>query len=308
MKPKLHLCLALVLSGGLINCPADTDTSADATNILRNLFTNKTLVLSSRQKFIIQTSQNQGPSGWPTFANVDIVAPKMIRQFGFKAELSRPDHPTTVMRVAANENHTTVLIETSEGQPYCLMADHFLVICDSDNPGGLAYCDGGTVLWGLFQSMDRTNTSFQMMFVATNVPPAAILDLSFVIKGAFAEMTNASYQAGSRTIRIQTKWSSREIELSDANSHDLLGVKEVKIHGDTAAFDFSDFRIDTTPIKGLFQFSKHDLQKLNLPLRALNSSEFGHLEISIPEGFPDTEATKAAAEKLQSLIASHQPE
>ena len=31
------------------------------------------------------------------------------------------------MRVAANENHTTVLIETSEGQPYCLMADHLLL-------------------------------------------------------------------------------------------------------------------------------------------------------------------------------------
>jgi hypothetical protein len=114
------------------------------------------------------------------------------------------------------------------------------------------YYDGGTVLWGLFQSMDRTNTSFQMTFIATNVPPAAILDLSFLIKDAFAEMTNASYEASSRTIRIQTMWSSREIELFADNPHDPFGVKEVKLNGDRAAFDFSNFQTETTPIKDLF--------------------------------------------------------
>jgi hypothetical protein len=307
MKPKLILCLALVLSGGLISCHADMDAPTDVTNILRNILTTKTLTLSSRPKFIIQTIQNQGSSEWPTFAPVDILVPR-IQQFVFKAQLSLSGHPTTVMQVAANENHTTVLIETSEAQPYCLMADHLLVVFDPDNPGGLAYYDGGTVLWGLFQGMDRTNTSFQMTFMATNVPPAAILDLSFLINGAFAKMTNASYEASSRTIRIQTTRGSEEIQLSNDDPFNPFGLEKLKLNSNGTAFDFSDFQIETTRIKGLFQFSKQDLQELNLPLRALNTSELGHLALLIPEGFTDAVATKAAAKKLQSLIASHQTE
>ena len=59
MKPKLILCLAFVLIGGLIACRADSNTPTDVTNILRNLLTNKTLVLSTRSKFIIETSPIQ---------------------------------------------------------------------------------------------------------------------------------------------------------------------------------------------------------------------------------------------------------
>src|SRR5690348_10484331 len=135
MNPKLLLSLALILSGGLTTSSAVPDPSTDVTNILRSLLIDKTLVLSSRPKFIIQTSKDEDSALIKDFAHVDILAPKMIQQFGFKALLSRPGHPITIMQVAANKGHTTVLVETSGGQPYCLMADHLLVICDPDHPG-----------------------------------------------------------------------------------------------------------------------------------------------------------------------------
>lgn len=304
MNFKLLLCLALVLSDGLIGCSAVPDPSTDVTNVLRSLLTDKNLVLSSRPKFIIQTTKYNDSALIKNFAHIDILAPKMIQQFGFKARLSRPGHPTTIMQVAANEDHTTVLVETSEGQPYCLMADHLLFICDPDHLGGLAYYEGGTVLWGLFQAMDRTNASFQMTFMPTNVPPATILDLSFVIKSAWAKKANASYEAGSKIIRIQTSTTSQEIELSN-DPHDSFGIEEVKINGGNAAFDFSDFQIETTPMKGLFRVSKNDLQQLNLPLRALNTAELNHFQLLIPDGFPVTTVEKEAANKLQALIKDH---
>jgi hypothetical protein len=303
---KLLLCLAFILSGGLFDCLGVPDIYTDATNILRGLLTDKTLVLSSRPKFVIQTSQNQGPSGLPTFAHVDIRAPRMIQQFGFKAQLSRPGHPITIMQVAANEDHATVLVETSGGQPYCLMVDHLLVICDPERPGGLAYYDGGTVLWGLCQGIDRTNASFQMAFMATNVPPVTILDLSFLIKSTWSKKTNASYEVGSRTIRIRTMTSLQEIKLSN-DPHDSFGIEAMKLHNGTVGFDFSDFQIGTTPINGLFQFSKSDLRGLNVSLRALYTGEFNHLALFIPDGFPDMREAKAS-EKLQSMIKTRMSE
>src|SRR5215831_12856440 len=98
MNAKLLLYFALVLSSGLITCPAAPDTSVEATNILGNLLTDKTLLLSSRPKFIIQTSHYNNSSNIQNFAHVDIVAPKMIQQFGFKARLSRSGYPVTVMQ------------------------------------------------------------------------------------------------------------------------------------------------------------------------------------------------------------------
>jgi hypothetical protein len=306
MRLKSRICLALVLSGGLIGCSAVPDTSTGVTNILRSLLTDKTLVLSSRPTFIIQTSKYNDSAITQDFADIDILAPRMIQQFGFKAQLSRPGHPITIMQVAANEDRATVLVETSGGQPYCLMADHLLVICDPDRPGGLAYYDGGTVLWGLFQGIDRTNASFQMTFMATNVPPATILDLSFLIKSTWSKKTNASYEVGSRTIRIRTMTSLQEIELSN-DPHDSFGIEAMKLHNGSVGFDFSDFQIGATPIKGLFQFSKSDLRGLNVPLRALNTGEFNHLALFIPDGFPDMKEAKAS-EKLQSMIKTRMSE
>lgn len=302
MKPKWFFCLALILSGGLIVCSAAPEASANVTNILKGLLTDKTLVLSSRPEFIIQTGNS---AAIRDFAHVNILEPRMIQQFGFRARLSRPGYPATIMQVAANEDHTTVLVETPEGLPYCLMADHLLVVCDPDYPGGLAYYDGGTVLWGLFQGIDRTNASFQMTFMATNVPPATILDLSFLIKSMWSRRTNVSYEARSRTIRIQTMTSSQKIELAN-DPHDSFGIEAMKLKNGNVTFDFSDFQIGTTPIRGLVQFSKSDLRVLNVPLRALNMGEFNHLELFIPDGFPNARDAKAS-ERLQSMINAYMP-
>jgi hypothetical protein len=301
----LVLCLALVLSSGLITCPAAPDTSVEATNILRNLLTTKTLLLSSRPKFIIQTSHYNSSSEIPDFAHIDIVAPKMIQQFGFKARLSRSGYPMTVMQVAANKDHTTVLIETSEGLPYCVMTDHFLIMCDPDHPGGLVYNDEGTVLWGFLQGVDRTKAFLQMTFLSTNVPPAAILDLDFSIKSMWAKKTNVSYLASDETVKILTRKSSLEVRLSQANSQDEFGVKELKLQGSSGSFDFTDFQIGAPAEKGLLQLSERDLEDLNLPLRKLDTGEFGHLGLFVPEGIFDTAVARQTAEKLQSLVSAH---
>ena len=305
MNSKLLLSLALALGGGLITFAATPDTSVEATNILGNLLTTKTLLLSSRPKFIIQTSHYNNASNIQNFAHVDIVAPKMIQQFGFKARLSRTGHPMTVMQVAANKDHTTVLIETSEGLPYCVMTDHLLVICDPDRPGGLAYYDEGTVLWGFFQSMDRTNASFQMTFMPTNVPPAAILDLSTSIKIVWAKKTSVSYLASDETVKILTRKSSLEVRLSKANSRDEFGVKELTLREPNMSFDFSDFQIGAPAEKDLLQLSKRDLEEFNLPLRKLDTGEFSHLGLLVPEGIFDTTVARQTAEKLQSMVSAH---
>ena len=146
---------------------------------------------------------------------MDITARKMISQFSFKAQLSRPGHALIVMHVAANKDHATVLLQTADGQPYFLMSDHMCVICDQDNPGELAYYDGGTVQWGLFQSVDnRTNADFEMSFIGTNVPPSIVLDVRFIIQGSVAIMTNLAYSTYDNKLKISSARGSVEVALT----------------------------------------------------------------------------------------------
>jgi len=305
MKPKLLLGLALVLSG-IINCRAAADTSAAATNILDNLFATKTLVLASRPKFIIETAQRQSSADSPTFNYISIITPKMIDRFSFKAQLSRPGHPPVVMQVAANPDHATVVIQTPAGQPYFLMADHLCAICGQDNPGQLDFYDAGTVRWGLFQSLDRTNADFQMSFIATNVPPAIVFDLRFIIQSSIAKMTSLAYSTNDNKIKITTSRGSLELQLAKADANDSFGVVEVKIQTGDVAFEFMDFKVGSEPPSGLFQFTKTDLEKLGVPLHALAEADLNHLNPYTPQGFPATAAERAVTDKLQELIKSRQ--
>jgi len=304
MKPKLILCLALVLNGALFGLFAPQKAHGDptATNILNNLFATKTLVLASRPKLIISSDQRQTSSNSPTLNYVDIIAPKMIDRFSFKAQISRPGHPLIVMHIAADHDHATVLLQTADGQPYFLMADHLCVICDQDNPGELAYYDGGTVQWGLFQSVDRTNADFQMTFIGTNVPSAVIFDLRFIIQGSLAKMTSMIYLSDNNTIKISSSRGSVGVTLVKDDPNNPFGVAEVKIQNGDSVFDFSDFKVGAMALKGQFQFTTSDLQKLGVPLRALDVSDLNRLNPYIPQGFPNSEKEKEAARKLQSLI------
>ncbi len=310
MKSKLILGLALVLSGAslVLFAPQRAHGDPTATNILNNLFETKTLVLASRPKLIIPVAQGQTSSDSPTFNYANIIAPKLIDRFSFKAQLSRPGHPLINMQIAANREHATVLLQTPDGLPYLLMADHLCVICDQDNSGELAYFNGGTVQWGLYQSVDRTNADFQMNFIGTNVPPAVVFDLRFIIQGSVAKMTSLAYLSDDKKIKISSSKGSLEVALAKDDPNNSFGVAEVKIQRGDGVFGFSDFKVGAMPLKGLFQFTTTDLQKLGVPLRALDVSDLNRLNPYIPEGFPNTEKEKAAAIKLQSLIASHQGE
>jgi len=282
------------------------DTYPVATNILNELLATKTLVLSSRPKFIIQSDQAQARPDSLNFEHVDLLASNLIQEFGFKAQLSRSGHSSTIMQVVAKQDHVLVVVKTSAGQPYCLMADHFLAICDPNKSGGLACYEVGTVLWGLLQSLDRTNLTFQMTFMATNVPPAAVCDIKYVLQRSLARMTNASYASDDGIVKMSAGKTSVQIKPSNGSSNDPFGIAQLELKGENSTFYFSDFKIKPSTFKGVPQFSRLNLQELGLPLRELNASELNRLQLLIPDGFPGTQAEEEATRKLQDLITQAQ--
>jgi hypothetical protein len=141
-----------------------------------------------------------------------------------------------------------------------------------------------------------------MTFIGTNVPSAVVFDLRFIIQGSLAKMTSMAYLSDDNKIKISSSKGSLEVTLAKDDPNDSFGVAEVKIQNGASIFDFSDFKVGAMALRDQFQFTTSDLQRLGVPLRALDVSDLNHLNPYIPQEFPNTEREKEAAKKLQRLI------
>jgi TPR repeat protein len=281
MNLRLLCCCLLAWNAFLpgVDGTARGADDAAATNVLSNLLETKLLVLSL-------TGSSAAPG------------------YEFEVRLSRTGHPTTVMRIAADTRSTAILIQTTNGLPFCLMERGLFVRCDPAQPGGLAYYQGGTVLWHLTADPDTGDTEFTCAFAGVDQPPDVRLDLRRILQAALARKTVMAYDETNRTLRLtSTKGSVLEVKLSPPGVADFFGATEIRLHGTNSALEISKIRAGTAALRPLADIAPRDLTQMGLPLRVLGNTELSQLTWLIPDGFPGGPRQQEVAGNLRAWLA-----
>lgn len=304
----------VIIMASTVNA-SDTVSPSNAVQILETLRATKTLTLASGPNFYVKDPHRNPATVRPgsiPFVGISIHAPHMIRKFGFHARLTRPDRSTIEMEIASRTNAAVVVVKTADGQPYALLANTQFVMCDPNNPGGLAYFENGSTLWGFYQMPGDSMGSmdFRMNFVPTNVLSAAYLDVDNILRNMLIKTTNAttkaSFNADSQTVNVETENSITKVVLTKGNALSPFGIQKLSLKGhDGTGLEFSNFTIGRIPMKGLFHLTKHDIEKLGLPMRTLTEADFSMIDVLPPRGTTPPARQKAAS-KLKELIASLQ--
>lgn len=303
------ISLALVFTGMSV-FSSTTNATPQAKEIVETLLKNKTLVLLTKTNFM--SYAEQAPDKY-NYLGMYVKSSKMIRQFGFKALMSRPGLTETVMKVAADTNHVTVVVQSPNGLPYCILSDHFALQCDPQNPGGLLYSTEGTIQWGYYQAPDldkmalsKQQMEFSLTFLPMNTTPSAFLEANHLVKEYLDAATNTTYTASTRTVQLKTKTAELKLILAKSNPEDPFGIQELEItkQNSNARLGFSEFKFGAKAQHDLLKISIQDLKRMGLPLRELKKGQsFSPL---IPPGFPSSPKEKAASDKLKELIETLQ--
>lgn len=280
MKPKLILGLALVLSG-IINCRADADTSAAATNVISSF-------LDSR------------------LANLSLTrSPSVSRQFEFDVLAvfpNNPDLPRTVMRVVADQDHAAILIQNTNALPYCLMENGLVVVCDPKRAGGLAYYEGNTLRWNFSKKNKNSKIDYSWGITATNLPPEVDLDLRSILQDIPLDRVKVTFDQQNRTLQCLSSKVFLSVIISQKDDSKSFGADRIEFAGGGAMLAISDIHVGAPlALQALFGISKDDIEKIGLPLRNLNGNEFTNILI-VPKNFPPSDKEAAAAKKLQSFL------
>ena len=287
-----------------LGCPAfgqaPAGSFAEATNVLTRLIQTKTLRLASLP---------ESPSASP------VTPVPGLREFAFVATLARSGHDSVIHRVTATPEHVSIAVLTPDGQPYLLLTDHCLVVCDATHPGSLASSGQGSAFWGLYQGESGTNMQFQMGFAGTTARPAAVLDAGFIARLALqqtvlpaADNVKASYLAPQRKIIVKktskTRTTMTEFTLAPAAPAEGYGLERLRISTTGVVLDFSDFQTGPAVPQGFPRLAPEDLARLNVPVRPLDAAELKTMPLYPPDGFPRTPEERTAAAELKKLISA----
>lgn len=273
---------------GLLSAAAQTNDVSIAEKAVRRLFLEKTTRLTS-------------------------MAPlSATNLFAFKVAFTRTvaagsgqttNRVTSILSVVVDQPRAAILVSTTNGLPYCFLADGFYAGFDPEQPGRLLVQSGGHALFRFSYHGDN-KIEVGLAFAPEIELPHSDIDLN--LAGAFQVIS-------SRANMIYTDKTTKAVMLTldggavfamnmlPPENPNPFGVARIKLENSRSAVEIGDIALGK-PGNVLLKINEEALRLSGVPCRNARKEEMKHLPLLVSPDFPRNEAERKAAERLREAV------